>query len=56
MPAGKDDHLGDVILRVEDLTAIRKDEILKGVSSSSPRRDKVIIGPSARGRARSCAA
>ncbi|MEI6171300.1 MAG: amino acid ABC transporter ATP-binding protein, partial [bacterium] len=52
MPAGKEDHLGDVILRVEDLhKRYGKDEILKGVSLELRRGEtKVIIGPSGTGK------
>jgi polar amino acid transport system ATP-binding protein len=52
MPAGKEDHIGDVILRVEDLhKRYGKDEILKGVSLELRRGEtKVIIGPSGTGK------
>jgi polar amino acid transport system ATP-binding protein len=52
MPAGKENHLGDVILRVEDLyKRYGKDEILKGVSLELRRGEtKVIIGPSGTGK------
>jgi len=45
MPAGTGNHLGDVILRVEDLhKRYGKDEILKGVSFVLRRGEtKVVI-------------
>ena len=52
MPAGTGNHLGNVILRVEDLhKRYGKDEILKGVSLELRRGEtKVIIGPSGTGK------
>jgi len=52
MPAGTGNHLGDVILRVEDLhKRYGKDEILKGVSFELRRGEtKVVIGPSGTGK------
>lgn len=52
MPAGTGDHLGEVILRVEDLhKRYGKDEILKGVSLELRRGEtKVVIGPSGTGK------
>ncbi len=52
MPAGTGNHLGNVILRVEDLhKRYGKDEILRGVSLELRRGEtKVIIGPSGTGK------
>jgi len=52
MPVGTDNHLGGVILRVEDLNKrYGKDEVLKGVSFELRRGEtKVVIGPSGTGK------
>jgi polar amino acid transport system ATP-binding protein len=52
MPAGTGNHLGDVILRVEDLhKRYGKEEVLKGVSLELRRGEtKVVIGPSGTGK------
>jgi len=52
MPSGTENHLGDTILRVEDLhKRYGKDEVLKGVSLELRRGEtKVVIGPSGTGK------